>query len=58
MDDMAWFLYVPGAAILFLFWRKVRGLSFDEFLERSAANKKFKHDTQMAGRASIKNATS
>ena len=36
MDDMAWLLYVVAAAIVFVFWREVRGMSFDALLQRSA----------------------
>lgn len=36
MIELGWILYVLLAALLFLFWRKTRGLSFDDLLDRSA----------------------
>jgi hypothetical protein len=34
MADFGWLLYVVLGALLFYFWRRVRGASFDELLER------------------------
>jgi len=34
--EPAWILYVLAGAIAALFWRQVRGLSFEELLDRSA----------------------
>jgi hypothetical protein len=36
MIESGWILYVALLALLYLFWRNVRGLSFDDLLERSA----------------------
>jgi len=34
MDDYGWGLYVLLGALLFYFWTKIRGASFDELLQR------------------------
>ncbi len=34
MDDLGWLVYVLLAALLYYFWTKVRGISFDELIER------------------------
>ena len=35
MGDFGWVLYLLLAAVLFFFWRQVRGASFDELLARA-----------------------
>ena len=35
MDDLGWLLYVVLAVLLYYFWTKVRGASFDELLDRA-----------------------
>lgn len=36
MIESGWIVYVLLAVILLVFWRKTRGLSLDQLLERSA----------------------
>ncbi len=36
MFDFGWILYVLLAALLYLFWFKTRGMSFDDLLNQSA----------------------
>jgi hypothetical protein len=36
MIESGWVIYIVLAALVYLFWRSVRGLSFDDLLERSA----------------------
>ncbi len=36
MIESGWIIYVVLAALVYLFWRNVRGLSFDDLLERAA----------------------
>jgi hypothetical protein len=35
MDDMGWMLYLVFAVLLFYFWTKIRGASYDELMERA-----------------------
>ena len=35
MDDLGWLLYVVFAVLLYYFWTKVRGESYDELIERA-----------------------
>jgi hypothetical protein len=35
MDDMGWMLYLVFAVLLFYFWTKIRGASYDELMERT-----------------------
>lgn len=35
MADFGWLLYAVLAALLFYFWTKVRGASFDDLLQRA-----------------------
>lgn len=35
MLNTGWFLYIPGALFVLLFWSRSRGLTFEELLKRS-----------------------
>ncbi|MFQ5938265.1 MAG: hypothetical protein ACE5LB_17825 [Acidiferrobacterales bacterium] len=36
MIESGWIIYVLLAVLLYLFWRQVRGMSFNDLLDRSA----------------------
>lgn len=35
MDDMGWMLYLVFAVLLFYFWTKIRGASYDDLMDRA-----------------------